>query len=46
MVAALHAALKRLGTADEVAEGVVFLASSRARWITGQTLMIDGGYAL
>ena len=39
-------ALKRLGTADEVSEGVVFLASSRARWITGQTLMIDGGYAL
>ncbi len=39
-------ALKRLGTADEVAEGVVFLASARARWITGQTLMIDGGYAL
>jgi 3-oxoacyl-[acyl-carrier protein] reductase len=39
-------ALKRLGTAEEVAEGVVFLASSRARWITGQTLMVDGGYAL
>ncbi len=39
-------ALKRLGTADEVAEGVVFLASRRARWITGQTLMVDGGYAL
>ena len=39
-------ALKRLGTADEVAEGVVFLASQRARWITGQTLMVDGGYAL
>lgn len=39
-------ALKRLGTADEVAEGVVFLASARARWITGQTLMVDGGYAL
>ncbi len=39
-------ALKRLGTADEVAEGVVFLASHRARWITGQTLMVDGGYAL
>lgn len=39
-------ALKRLGTADEVAEGVVFLASSRARWITGQTLMVDGGYAI
>jgi NAD(P)-dependent dehydrogenase (short-subunit alcohol dehydrogenase family) len=39
-------ALKRLGTADEVAEGVVFLASRRARWITGQTLMVDGGYAI
>ena len=39
-------ALKRLGTAEEVAEGVVFLASSRARWITGQTLMVDGGYAI
>lgn len=39
-------ALKRLGTAEEVAEGVVFLASARARWITGQTLMVDGGYAL
>ena len=35
-----------LGTADEVAEGVVFLASARARWITGQTLMVDGGYAV
>jgi 3-oxoacyl-[acyl-carrier protein] reductase len=39
-------ALRRLGTADEIAEAVVFLASSRARWITGQTLMVDGGYAL
>lgn len=39
-------ALRRLGTADEIAEAVVFLASNRARWITGQTLMVDGGYAL
>ncbi|MGE0153441.1 MAG: SDR family NAD(P)-dependent oxidoreductase [Reyranellaceae bacterium] len=39
-------ALRRLGTAEEVAEAVVFLASARARWITGQTLMVDGGYAL
>jgi NAD(P)-dependent dehydrogenase (short-subunit alcohol dehydrogenase family) len=39
-------ALKRLGTAEDIAEAVLFLASSRARWITGQTLMVDGGYAL
>jgi len=39
-------ALRRLGTAEEIAEAVVFLASARARWITGQTLMVDGGYAL
>jgi 3-oxoacyl-[acyl-carrier protein] reductase len=39
-------ALKRLGTAEEVAEGVAFLASAKARWITGQTLMVDGGYAI
>jgi NAD(P)-dependent dehydrogenase (short-subunit alcohol dehydrogenase family) len=39
-------ALRRLGTAQEIAEAVVFLASNRARWITGQTLMVDGGYAL
>jgi len=41
-----NAALRRLGTAEEVAEAVAFLASDRARYITGQTLMVDGGYAL
>lgn len=39
-------ALRRLGTAEEVAEAVVFLASNRARWITGQQLNVDGGYAI
>jgi NAD(P)-dependent dehydrogenase (short-subunit alcohol dehydrogenase family) len=39
----LHA-LKRLGTPDEVAEAVVFLASSRASFITGHPLLVDGGY--
>jgi 3-oxoacyl-[acyl-carrier protein] reductase len=34
---------KRLGTADEIANGVLFLASSAAAYITGQTLVIDGG---
>ena len=39
-------ALKRLGTAQEVANGVVFLASSRASFITGQTLSVSGGYSM
>ncbi|HEY9287026.1 MAG TPA: 3-oxoacyl-[acyl-carrier-protein] reductase [Candidatus Dormibacteraeota bacterium] len=35
--------MKRIGTADEVAHAVAFLASDRASYITGQTLIIDGG---
>jgi 3-oxoacyl-[acyl-carrier protein] reductase len=36
-------ALKRLGTADDIAHGVLFFASDFAGWITGQVLSIDGG---
>lgn len=36
-------ALKRLGSPQDVANGVLFLASDHASWITGQTLSIDGG---
>lgn len=36
-------ALKRLGTADDIAYGVLFFASDSAGWITGQVLGIDGG---
>lgn len=39
-------ALRRFGSADEVAEAVAFLASDRARYITGQTLIVDGGFSL
>lgn len=38
--------LRRFGTPEEVADAAVFLASSRARYVTGQTLFVDGGYTL
>lgn len=38
--------LGRVGTAEEVADLILFLASSRASWITGITCSIDGGRAL
>ena len=37
--------LGRVGDANEVAELILFLASSRASWITGATYSIDGGRA-
>ena len=34
---------KRLGRADEVADGVLYLCSMAAAYVTGQVLTIDGG---
>jgi NAD(P)-dependent dehydrogenase (short-subunit alcohol dehydrogenase family) len=34
------------GDGWDVANAVAFLASDKARWITGQDLMVDGGYGL
>lgn len=39
------AAIKRPATVDEITGAVLFLASDSARFITGQTLVVDGGSA-
>ncbi|UGQ12270.1 SDR family oxidoreductase [Yinghuangia sp. ASG 101] len=39
-------ALNRLGTADDIADVVAFLASDAARWITGQVIDASGGLFL
>ena len=41
-----NTALKKLGEAQDVADAVIFLASDRAKYITGQTLYLDGGYRI
>jgi NAD(P)-dependent dehydrogenase (short-subunit alcohol dehydrogenase family) len=38
-------ALRRWGMPDEVADVIVFLASDAARYVTGQTISVDGGQA-
>jgi 3-oxoacyl-[acyl-carrier protein] reductase len=38
--------LKRLGTVEEIGHAVAFLASEEAGFITGQTLVVDGGQTL
>ncbi|WP_144152356.1 SDR family NAD(P)-dependent oxidoreductase [Paraburkholderia sp. BCC1885] len=39
-------ALKRIAQPDDIAGAVVFLASDDARWVTGDTLHVDGGSKL
>jgi enoyl-[acyl-carrier protein] reductase III len=36
----------RVGKPEEIADVVVFLCSEKAKWITGQVIVVDGGYSL
>jgi NAD(P)-dependent dehydrogenase (short-subunit alcohol dehydrogenase family) len=35
---------KRAATVDEIAQTILFLASDKARYLTGQRIAVDGGY--
>jgi 3-oxoacyl-[acyl-carrier protein] reductase len=39
-------ALRRLGKAQDIANGVKFFVSEDASWVTGQVISIDGGHAI
>jgi NAD(P)-dependent dehydrogenase (short-subunit alcohol dehydrogenase family) len=43
---AAHTPLRRLGEPSDIAAAALFLASDAASWITGQTLIVDGGALL
>jgi NAD(P)-dependent dehydrogenase (short-subunit alcohol dehydrogenase family) len=40
---AAHIPLKRLGLPDDIATAALFLASDASSWMTGQTIVVDGG---
>ena len=39
-----HTPLGRIGQVDDIAPAVAFFASDDAKWLTGETLYIAGGY--
>jgi len=38
--------LKRAGTVDEIAQAILFVASDKVSFLTGQALVVDGGHAI
>jgi 3-oxoacyl-[acyl-carrier protein] reductase len=39
-------ATRRLGTAEDIAYGVLFFVAAEASWVTGQVISIDGGHSI
>lgn len=39
-------AVRRLGTAEDIANGVLFFVAEASSWVTGQLLSIDGGHSI
>jgi len=39
-------ATRRLGTPEDIANGVLFFVSDESAWVTGQVLSIDGGHSI
>ncbi len=40
---AKHLPLRRLGEPEDIGKAALFLASEQSSWITGHTLVVDGG---
>jgi 3-oxoacyl-[acyl-carrier protein] reductase len=38
--------LARMGEPEDIANAVIFLASDKSSYITGQTIIVDGGWTL
>jgi NAD(P)-dependent dehydrogenase (short-subunit alcohol dehydrogenase family) len=38
--------LGRIGEPDDIADVITFLAGDAARWMTGQTIVVDGGSSI
>lgn len=41
-----YSIIKRIGKSEEIADSIIFLLSDKASYITGQVLVVDGGFTL